>query len=373
MNRKLKMRLVLPLIVLPFLTLIFWILGGGSGSAQTTIATAPAGLILDLPNAKLKDDANIDKLAYYNQAEADSVKIKDEIKKDPYYQEAMEVEDPHVKLVNDKLAALQQVMQPNREEGMTATRQPVRPITSPVSADQVERMERLLNRRPDDEPEADPEMDQLNGLLDKALALQHPEQVPTPMSHPSTMNDDYILVSTTAASDTLQPGFYSLTTPPDTTRGGSSFLAAVLGTQVLVNGSVVRLQVLQNLFIGNEQIPVGSLLFGIANLQDERLQIMVSSIRCGVRLIPVRLQVYDLDGLPGIYIPGAIGRETMKQQLNSPFSSTGLIAADPSLAAQAATMGMETVKGLFSRKVKLVRCTVRNGYQILLQNKSLKK
>jgi len=41
---------------------------------------------------------------------------------------------------------------------------------------------------------------------------------------------------------------------------------------------------------------------------------------------------------------------------------------DPSLGAQAATAGIAMAKGLFSKKVKLIKVTVKAGYSVLLLN-----
>ena len=81
--RKRKMMLVLPVIVLPFITMAFWALGGGSGNeAKATIQTA--GLNLNLPDAKLKDSDG-DKLSFYEAAEKDSLKLLEQMRNDPFY------------------------------------------------------------------------------------------------------------------------------------------------------------------------------------------------------------------------------------------------------------------------------------------------
>ncbi|MBK6993326.1 MAG: conjugative transposon protein TraM [Chitinophagaceae bacterium] len=39
------------------------------------------------------------------------------------------------------------------------------------------------------------------------------------------------------------------------------------------------------------------------SLNNERLEAEINSIRYGNSLFPVKLEIYDMDGLPGIYIP----------------------------------------------------------------------
>src|SRR5690349_13756859 len=82
-KKKRKMMLVLPLLVIPFLTMAFWALGGGSGKKET--AVTDKGLNLQLPNANLKDDKLTDKLGFYDKADKDSLKLEEWMRSDPYF------------------------------------------------------------------------------------------------------------------------------------------------------------------------------------------------------------------------------------------------------------------------------------------------
>ena len=68
-----KLLLVLPLITVPFLTLMFWALGGGNAQGQDKDLVQVQGVNATLPDASL-DDAGLDKMAYYDKAMQDSVK-----------------------------------------------------------------------------------------------------------------------------------------------------------------------------------------------------------------------------------------------------------------------------------------------------------
>ena len=84
--RQRRMLLVMPLLVLPFITMAFWALGGGRGTDNKT-STDSTGLNLRLPDAKLKDDRNADKLSFYKAADADSLKRREIMSNDPYYKD----------------------------------------------------------------------------------------------------------------------------------------------------------------------------------------------------------------------------------------------------------------------------------------------
>lgn len=87
----------------------------------------------------------------------------------------------------------------------------------------------------------------------------------------------------------------------------------------------------------------------------------------------MQLSVYDMDGMDGIYIPGAITRDVAKQSADRAIQGIGLTTLDPSLGAQAASAGIEAARDLISKKVKLVKVTVKAGYQVLLRDEKQKQ
>ena len=74
---------VLPLLALPFITFLFWALGGGK-MEQTGAQQSQRGFNMQLPGAHLKEGKALDKLSYYEQATSDSLKLAQQIKNDPY-------------------------------------------------------------------------------------------------------------------------------------------------------------------------------------------------------------------------------------------------------------------------------------------------
>jgi hypothetical protein len=73
--RKRKFMLVLPLLTLPFVTLAFWVMGGGKGNAQGNQHVKQAGLNLQLPEPNLEDESKEDKLSFYNKAQGGFHKV----------------------------------------------------------------------------------------------------------------------------------------------------------------------------------------------------------------------------------------------------------------------------------------------------------
>jgi len=87
----------------------------------------------------------------------------------------------------------------------------------------------------------------------------------------------------------------------------------------------------------------------------------------------VELSVYDMDGMNGIHIPGAITRDVAKQSTDRTIQGIGLTTLDPSLGAQAASAGIEAARDMIGKKVKLIKVTVKAGYQVLLRDEKQKQ
>ena len=425
MLRKRKFLIVLPLLVLPFVTLLFWALGGGSSNdvqAQQT-GTKP-GLNMELPNANLKDDKQLDKLSYYEKAALDSAKLQELIKNDPNYLRKLSTEGTDI-FINDSIAAypkytpkssfgstnlntspysnhyqdrneakvyskLEQLdkamnhasIKSNDKLGTSSDTR--RTASANMNSSDINRLEQMMAMNKQQDGDEDPEMQQLKGMMERILDIQHPERVKekirqTSEAHKGQVfavnvnpNRDFnsLLISNRPTQAKLSTNrFYSLDEDIDTNAAVENAIKAVVHqSQVLVDGSVVKLRLLNNVFINGNLIPKDNFVFGTASLNGERLIIKINSIRYNNSLYPVDLSVFDMDGMDGIYIPGAITRDVAKQSADRAMQGIGLNTIDPSLKVQAATAGIEAAKTLFSKKAKLIKVMVKAGYQVLLKD-----
>lgn len=409
MLRQRKFLLVMPLLIIPFLTMAFWALGGGKNSGSPDTSTASSGLNMDLPGASLKEDKALDKMGYYDKAATDSMKLQEQMKNDPYftkdvspsdsvldalgsntpvttpstphsYKGQVTYSDPNEAKVYEKLGQLNTAMK-DAASGSNAKRNPNHSDYSPQAAD-IDKLEQMMQAGSNPvggNSNGDPEMKQLNGMLEKILDIQHPERITDKSKASTTSGDPALTVSkissafTSSLFDTTlsksSAGFFGINdkSAPET---ANAVEAVVHESQSLVTGAVIKMRLLSDIIVNGHRILKDHFVFGIASLNKERLEITVSSIRDGQSLYPVKLEVFDMDGLAGIYIPGAIGRDVAKQSSDNALQSVSLGTVDPSLGAQAASAGIETAKNLLSRKVKLIKVQVKAGYKILLKNNS---
>ncbi len=139
-------------------------------------------------------------------------------------------------------------------------------------------------------------------------------------------------------------------------------------TQTLVSGSTVKLRLKNDIYINGILIPKNNFIYGTASLENERLNIVITSVRFQNNLLPVVLQVYDMDGITGIYIPGAVSKDALKESAQQSMQGVELTPLDPSVAAQVTTAGISAAKNLLSKRSKLIKVTLKAGYKVLLRD-----
>jgi conjugative transposon TraM protein len=424
--------MILPLLVLPFLTMIFWALGGGKGGELRAQEIKP-GLNMELPGARFtKGEELWDKFSLYEQAKRDSIKMEEAKRNDPYYvmttlkgsgpldslpndqnnlNTSLGTKDRYAEIDVDQQALTKKLEQLTRqltsEESSVVKPSVATPLpsqhqpnslsnTSSEDVDRLEKMMTLMNAG----DSSDPEMEQMDTMLEKILDIQHPERVTgklrekpssnplhevkaRPLQEDITVLEENLLPREATDSSTFphEPGseehigFYGLIdeSPAGGTEKSNAFPAVIHDTQTVVAGSTIKLRLLADVTIDGQVIEKDQFIYGVCSISGERLIIQISSVRSDNSLFNVALNVYDLDGLPGIYIPGAISRDVGKQATSQGIQDVQMYSMENSLEVQAASAGIEAAKGLFSKKIKLVKVTLKAGYQVLLKDKNVNK
>ncbi len=432
-----KLYMALPVLVTPFLVMIFWALGGGAAASKPLGDEVPGkGLITTLPDAQLEGKEQWDKLSLYEQAKTDSMRYEEARENDPYFDlvafktskpAEQQAEDQMINTfrsrdsrtvdhhqidrietaVQQKLSQLQKMIsQPGQHASTPVQSQVDAPRTSdPLPGatganPEIQQMEAMMNLLGEKNREPDPEMQQIEGVLEKLLDIQHPERVKERIqAHQkqkesgalpvqATDDNDITLLSTIQTQpDSLlyeetyymdgreENGFFGLVDRQLVTaqniavvEARTAISAVIHDTQELVAGSTVRMRLTEGVTIAGISLPKDQFVYGVCEINGERLTIKINSIRLDNMLLPVALSAYDLDGLEGVHIPGAITGDASKQGTADAMQSMQMMSLNPSIGAQAAGAGIETVKGLLSKKARLIKVTVKAGYQVLLKS-----
>lgn len=209
--RQRKFLLFLPVLILPFLTLLLWTLGiVGEIKAGQEKRNSFSGLNLNLPSAAPAKDSAWNKMKYYEQAERDSAKLRSYLKSDPYRRLELGINDQESALdttemtaskehnlhnskryynpypsenkkddneekVYKKLEALNRELATMDEQQNPALKKSEQSNkTAEVINPDIARLETMMQAI-QTEPTENKELSQLNEMLDKIMQIQHPE------------------------------------------------------------------------------------------------------------------------------------------------------------------------------------------------------
>ncbi|MBW8683442.1 conjugative transposon protein TraM [Chitinophaga rhizophila] len=405
--RKRRFLTIFPVLIYPFLCLIFWGLGGGQVSAHVNIPLAQDGLNKSVPGAQIQD-RKTDMLSLYDKAARDSAKLKElrEIESKHWLnnpdvdslrgQQADMVSAEHRSSrvdateakVNERLAELQKSL----DKASSPVHRDV-PISKEHSEgdENLKKMEQLLSNANQPLPSTvDPEIKTLNGMLDKILDIQHPERTQLAIKEQSKSQKGKVF---TFSHEPSAPDLVIRRTNDDSVyknRTVNRFYAA--GSQInqdtvqhnairaiiyeggkFTSGSKIKMLLQENVYLNGTEVPKGSFVFGFCEVQDERLKVRIESIGIGESIFKVSLSVYDNDAQEGISAPGAITRNEVKAGASSVLQSLDINSYDPSLGAQAANAGIATAKSLAGKKTKMVYASIKAGRKIFLLDDTEKR
>ncbi|NHA03258.1 conjugative transposon protein TraM [Mucilaginibacter sp. HC2] len=93
-----------------------------------------------------------------------------------------------------------------------------------------------------------------------------------------------------------------------------AFISAVIDENVTgYAGSRLRIKLLEDIKAGNNLIKKGTFLYALINgFSEQRVTLSITSILYDGKILPVKLDVYDMDGLPGLYVPSSAFRDFTK-------------------------------------------------------------
>lgn len=394
LKRQRIFRTIAPLGIAAVLTILFKMLGGGQGSGRPVTATTGKGINVSVPEAHIKEEKTVNKTSYYNQAQKDSLNQQEKQKRGEAVSKTgnpggdslpvvLRNTDPNEEKVKRQVANIRETLSQVIAE--QSDRRGLRPAVSEkretsLSSPDVDRLERMLRVIKDEGVGTNPEMQELNKVLDKLITVQHPDvnadtglrkleaNVLRPLAVFPAQAEETVSGWKTVAGNR----FYDLETSNGEEKPEATGIEAIIPeTQTLVNGALLKLELATELVIKNINIPRGTPLYGVAHLNGERLQVMIASIRYHGQVYPVSLQVIDEDGLTGIYEPGSISRDVARESTGESINGIGAVSLDPSLGAQVATAGIQMARSLTSKKIRLVRVTVKKGYRVFLKDMSV--
>ena len=164
----------------------------------------------------------------------------------------------------------------------------------------------------------------------------------------------------------------------------TSLIKAIIDENIkAVDGSRVRLRLLDDIEINDNVVPKGSYLYAtMSGFGSQRVKGNVQSIMVDDDIIKVSLALYDTDGLEGLYVPSSQFRETTKDVGSGALSNTSSLTnssttSGNSLAtwgAQTITNAVQKTSNAISKAIKKNNAKLKYGtFVYLINSRSNKK
>lgn len=371
-RERLKRLTVYTLLILSFLVCL-WIIFAPSGSDETAKGKANMELP-DQTSAGMPDT----KLKAYEQEQAQKNKSRNDSTINAVSMQLDTVTVPVAPSVPDEIqnsaAAYQQAQASLQDFYVPDYSQTEQVAELQAKIDELE-MQNALAQQQVQQPN---EME----LLERSyqLAAQYMgngnSQAPPPQTEDKgkrkvqpVQNVTYNVVSTLSAA-TNDRGF-NTSVGIKRSVGRNTIAAVIAGDQSVTNGQSVKLRTTEPMWICNRLIPRQTILTGLARLQNERLEIEITSVETGGSIYEVELKVYDSDGQEGINIPNSMESDALHEigaNMGSTMGSSIIISTDAG-AQIASDVGRGLINGVsqyLTKKMRTVKVHLKSGYRVML-------
>ncbi|MFX1705028.1 conjugative transposon protein TraM [Chitinophaga sp. CC14] len=427
-ERKKKFLLFLPLVVLPFVTLLFYSIGGGRGP-QNTAPPPAAGFNPVLPSPQLDKQDGVDKLSLYKKEDryaleqgrrstdsnpspfeetADTTRPVDSrapgrpsgyrpaATESPYSpgsygaaatkrRSSGDVRSSEEK-INERLKNLQALLD-SKVTDSAAGNPP--PETAQTETDQqIAALQNMMKENTGQLSTQDPQLKQMEGMLDKILAIQHPEKLNEKpvtdlakgkvyaVSSDAPVPENDLLAGPNNKADTSRYRVFHLTSQRANTffddendqgpKKSNAISAVIHEGKTVSNGATIKIRLTQDMYVQGLLVPKGNLVFGRCNITGDRLMVEIASIFFEGNFYPVNLSVFDTHGMQGLSTDAGMEVQAAKEGTDQAMQALSIGTMNESLGAQATMAGIEAAKRLIGRKVKVVKVTLKADCPILL-------
>lgn len=149
---------------------------------------------------------------------------------------------------------------------------------------------------------------------------------------------------------------------------GNTISAVVHGEQIVTNGSTLKMRLLEELNLSDEvSIPRGTYIYGIVNINEERINVNIQSVMLGKNIYPIKRNVYDQDGLIGINVPENLKAEIAKKATAQAIQETDANIGSGNVLQKGANAVGNAAKNLLSKDAQEIKVTIKSNYRLYLK------
>lgn len=380
-----KMATFLPVVGVPFLAVMFYLGGGGQG-APAQDRREPSGFNTNLPGAR-EASITASKLEAY-ASPVDTLRNRGLVAARPdtaagtglsYAVTADGQPGPNGAVDKSVVAAQQQLIAAQQAQLNGGAPSPTAPPATPPGALTPEEQMQLMRAEHERELSETRAQAQMAALLAQSSSARGeaprvvppaaPKQKTKPATRLRAIDQDAVVsrLGSNGPARRRTASFQGLDSESGADSGGNTLAAVIHESQEVVSGSLVKMRLLEAAVINGHPLPANTFIYGKCSLAGERLSIAIETLKAGSSVFPAALEVYDVDGLEGLHIPGAITRDAAKQAGAEGLGAADMLtmSADPAMAA--AGVAVSAVKGIGQKKIRLVKVRLKAGYHVLLK------
>jgi conjugative transposon TraM protein len=143
--------------------------------------------------------------------------------------------------------------------------------------------------------------------------------------------------------------------------------AEIYETATVLDGNRVKLRLLEDTRVNGLLISKNSFVYGICKISNERLHIQIPQLPVKNNFLPVDLAIHDLDGLPGLYVPDNAARKVTKE-VGSSTNTSSLFGVTDDPLTYAGVRAADRTAQVLLKSVRLKRVTVKKNTLVYLIN-----
>lgn len=154
----------------------------------------------------------------------------------------------------------------------------------------------------------------------------------------------------------------------------SSFIKAVIDENIKgFLGSRIRIRLLEDVYVGNAKITKGTPLYAlISGFSLQRVNLHIVSVMHQNEILPINLNIYDIDGMEGLYVPSSAFREMIRTMGQN-------IVQGQNLSSGSTDFFTNTISSVYQSTSKTIADLIRtnkakikyNSFVYLIDNKEL--
>lgn len=159
---------------------------------------------------------------------------------------------------------------------------------------------------------------------------EHPSSEQTPQ--PNEIHQAKPVPSPAPARE--EDGFITITVGTNQATDKGVFKVSTTTEQKIKSGDKVQLRLLKDAYLQDEKIDRNTYIYAIAKIEDNRLQLIVSSVSKNTKAIPCSLAAYDTDGYKGLAFTSDDSSQEISREVKNALQTTvGQLAAVTSRTA----------------------------------------